>query len=394
MNHNTLEWALSVLSSDSESDSKVLYDCAILLDESSVKDKSFDPEAKSAFEKCLEHQSYVNDGVDFLDSCRRYIRLLLKYKEWKQSWNFLQLYDALTSSEEYSIWYLCAKVKVEYELHPDKSFVEPYYIIQELNRAFSIPGDKLQVESVLKEFESKAEDYFYTDVKGFKGLEVFTNEVRKNILRSSSKTEVGETSNIVSSDVGDYDYEALKNQISFLQHQLQAVQYKSDELISDNIALSEQVESLKQPGSQKVVDNIISDPFLSKTNRKLRILVLGAGPFKAKDFYGIARTLNLHKDNFDLHLDYSKNKRFSLDAIRWNSTYSGILIGPIAHKIVDLGSFTSPLQKLREEGYPPVSEIRQKSGNLKLTKTSLRSAIESLLNKIQTTDPDIIPNQL
>jgi hypothetical protein len=409
---HTLESALLVLSSDDEIDPKLLYDCAVLIDEASVKNKSFDREAKKAFERCLNTQTYINDGEDFLDSCRRYIRLLLKYKQWKDSWNFLQLYDALTSPEVYSIWYLCAKAKVEYELFPEESFATPSCVLQYISKAFPLSTNRLQVESVLKEFISKAEDYFSTSGDGVRSLAVFINQVRQylpedsidnvnglniiaredieNVLVSTPDTGTDEANN---ANLVDVNNEALINRISALQRQHQIDQCKLDDLISENIALNEEIENLKQASEKHEVEKIKYDLDLPKTNRKLRILVLGSGHIKPKIILGIAKAFNLHKENFDIHLDYSKNKRFSLGDIRWNSSHAGILIGPIAHNTVDLGDYNSPLEKLKEEGYPPCVEMRNKSGGLKVTKTSVRGAIESLINQIRIIDPDIIPQR-
>lgn len=104
--------------------------------------------------------------------------------------------------------------------------------------------------------------------------------------------------------------------------------------------------------------------------------------------WGIAATFGLAKDQVALHLDYDENKRFDLDALKYNSPYQGILVGPIAHKVTDLGDHASVIQKLRaEEGFPPVEEIRTHSGELKITKTSFREALLRIMNTIAANTP-------
>ena len=121
---------------------------------------------------------------------------------------------------------------------------------------------------------------------------------------------------------------------------------------------------------------------LGTSPRQLKILILGATQMKTKDILGIAKQFGLSKDNLELQTDYQDNKRFDLKKLKWGCSYTGVLVGPIAHKIVGLGDNKSVLHMLDDEGFPPSCSIRNAAGGLKTTKTSLFAAFERLLNKL------------
>jgi len=70
-------------------------------------------------------------------------------------------------------------------------------------------------------------------------------------------------------------------------------------------------------------------------------------------------------------------------SLKFSRRYSGILIGPIAHKIVGLGDYNGLIQKLRqEEGYPIFEELKEKEGELKITKTSFKNSLQKILDRL------------
>jgi len=50
------------------------------------------------------------------------------------------------------------------------------------------------------------------------------------------------------------------------------------------------------------------------------------------------------KDQIEIRSDYDKNKRFSIDNLRIPCPYDGILIGPIAHKVLDINDYNSVIE--------------------------------------------------
>lgn len=117
--------------------------------------------------------------------------------------------------------------------------------------------------------------------------------------------------------------------------------------------------------------------------QEIRILVLGPAGIDQNILYGIAKSLSLREDQLEFHLDYEKNKRFDIESLRFSTHYSGLLVGPIAHKTVGVGDYDCLIKKLRqEEGFPVFEELRTKKGELKITKTSFRESLKKILERI------------
>jgi hypothetical protein len=118
--------------------------------------------------------------------------------------------------------------------------------------------------------------------------------------------------------------------------------------------------------------------------KNIRLLVLGTGSLRNDVIFGVAKGFGYEKSQIDLQNDYDKNKRFDLRKIQYSQKYGGILVGPIAHKVVGLGDYNSVIQKLNSEaGYPPLVAIRAKSGELKITKTAVKESLEELSQKLE-----------
>lgn len=151
-----------------------------------------------------------------------------------------------------------------------------------------------------------------------------------------------------------------------------------DELLNKK---NEEIDQLKQL-------NELNNEQIGTTDsafENIKIIILGDSLIDEKIIYGIAKTFELEKDQLDLVTDYEQGKRFNIDELKYNSKYDGILIGPIAHKIIGTGAYSSAIQRLsQEEGFPPLEEIRTNSGELKITKSSLKSSLDKLLNTIRS----------
>jgi len=114
-----------------------------------------------------------------------------------------------------------------------------------------------------------------------------------------------------------------------------------------------------------------------KTAKK--VAVLGSAQLPVYVIFAIAKAFGYDKGNIEVYGDYNKNKRLDTRIFRNTGKYNGILLGPIAHKVVGLGSNSSVLSKISSEpGYPRCCIIQTKSGHLKITKTALKEAFMEL----------------
>lgn len=400
-----VEQAIELLYSFENDISKVealtLYQNALLIDEASYSDTSYDDKSVKSFELCLSKLTYNDNGNYFLDASKRYIRLLLKYKQWPDADNFLQLYQNLQSSLDMPVWHINATAKVSFELAPKESFLNPNEIFVLISKAASLPEGYEQAKSVLRDFILRAKHFRETSLLNIQEYQKFVELVKQFIStiddaqlvewtnanipfidQQDKKVDLGEADNRTVIQGYESKIEEYKNEIEKLTNEIIALYSENEDL---HELLKENEELIETTNSSSVINQV-------PTRRKLKILVLGASTIRPKDIIGIANRYGLSKDNLELKLDYVKNKRFDLNKIRYTSPFSGILIGPIAHKITGLGDHSSILELLKEEGFPPSEAIREKSGELKITKTAISTAFENIITQIGAYDPDVLPS--
>ncbi|MFC1688218.1 hypothetical protein ACFL07_00985 [Pseudomonadota bacterium] len=378
-----------------------LYQCALLLDDASIDQDSFDDKAQKALNLCLSILSFTDDNEKFLDAWKRYIRLLLKYKQWHDARNFLTVYAGLSDDADLPAWHYNASAKLSYEIEPVRSLTNPDDVLDLLSKSVASPGGIAQAKSVFKEYVSKAvyhRDNKDIDVFSFKNFTEKAIKFDRSLNRRlgsrwpvAIKLDAPSSASQIEQLPSDEDEVGeLHALIADLKQQAKKYQDEIDLLNAEVLSLREKISSQSDEPS-KETEKPANEVQVRRNQRALKILILGASQLKQKDIFGIAKKFGLTKDNLELRLDYKKNKRFDLQTIRWISPYSAILIGPIAHKLVGLGDYSSVLQLLEEEGFPPAQAIKTSSGGLKITKSGMTTAFEQIIDKIGAYDPDLVP---
>ena len=114
-----------------------------------------------------------------------------------------------------------------------------------------------------------------------------------------------------------------------------------------------------------------------------QILVAGACATKTKYLIGVAKEYGLKDNHLDFWDDYDKLNH-SLSRLSYNTKYRAIIIGPMPHMVEKIDGYNSFLSKLNsnKEAYPPVEVCRSASGELKISKTAFREALNNLLGKL------------
>lgn len=112
------------------------------------------------------------------------------------------------------------------------------------------------------------------------------------------------------------------------------------------------------------------------------IIVVGGSEIKKQDFYGIFKKLNISKDRLELNLEYKDAVTFDFNKTQFNPKYSLILVGPMPHSGTSKGDYGSVISRIeQEEGYPPVMRLTDKNNSLKISKNSIKEAIEEAIKK-------------
>lgn len=111
------------------------------------------------------------------------------------------------------------------------------------------------------------------------------------------------------------------------------------------------------------------------------ILVLGHCDAKKHQLQAVASECGYDKNRIKF-VDYEELQHFDCSSLSYSTRYSAVMCGPVPHKAGEMGDTSSILEELRhtELGYPPLAELRDSggSGDLRITKTSFRSAIGQL----------------
>lgn len=114
-----------------------------------------------------------------------------------------------------------------------------------------------------------------------------------------------------------------------------------------------------------------------------KILVLGGTELGENIMKGIAKTYGFENRDFDFETDYTKVVNYS-GRIQNSSRYYAVIFGACPHKVSGLGDYSSIIEKFKQcEDQPYAADARSKSGELKMTKESFRSALINVCNYLQ-----------
>lgn len=398
--------ALQIIKSEN-GDALTYYHAAVFLDNASTEEQLYDADVEHGISLALKTGLYAIENKDyFLDALYKLSHILLKYQKWHEAFNWLKLSAQL--KEDAPGWVSNYLAKLHFEINPDEAFDSPMPVMSKLAMGSRDPAYRVQALNIFRDFILCAKCSFdqISDHKQRQDrYESFEQKIRQFLL----KTESNETHFIPASYKFLFDFQS-ENNVPLIDNCVQ-----SEALFRDSVDDTDTINSLKfqlAEESQLVEDltnenarlhqhiAILENELKKITNRKrfeelteikkdrLKILILGGSQLKEKDMMGILKSYGLEKNNVIIK-DYDETKKFDISKLRFNSPYCGILIGPVAHKVVGMGDYTSLISKLRNEaGFPVAIEIRSIAGELKITKTAFKTAIGQLLLKIRSIDPE------
>ena len=107
-----------------------------------------------------------------------------------------------------------------------------------------------------------------------------------------------------------------------------------------------------------------------------KILVIGQSVVSKDKLLGIVKNYGYQKNDFIFWDDYDKIKSYADRMV--GGSFTGIIAGPMPHKVSGLGDYSSLIEKMKQPGYPYMEEARSEGGELKITKNSFRKALEGL----------------
>lgn len=352
----------------------------------------YDKEILDGLKWCFENGlTYDKDLGIFLDGLQMLAQTAFKYNLFIEVNNCLLMLDSYSEPSELPKWFYNYRAKIYYKLNIE-SIVHPEKIIDYLTKSGDLTEkNNFQGIAVLKDFIiTMSENIDQLRRDGLLNAETLLK--LEGVLRpflvniSSEWNQFLERIVSYAEDREDSEMAKILLQINAFNSILLQKDKEYEDLYQKYLELENQYQELLY---EQKISSIRGEP-VEKNNAYIRkILILGATEIKPKEIYGIAKTKGLSKDQIEIRSDYDKNKRFSIDNLRIPCPYDGILIGPIAHKVLDINDYNSVIERLKnEEGFPCFQELRTKSGELKITKTSFKEGLDTLITKIKSNKPD------
>lgn len=136
---------------------------------------------------------------------------------------------------------------------------------------------------------------------------------------------------------------------------------------------------LREMGLEDLWASVAGAPSALKTEKNGKVLLLGVPPAMRKSVPGIAKKLGLEAKRFEM-VEYEDVTNYPFRNLQYVPTYAVILAGAVPHKACDIEGDSGILAHLENhrERYPQVVRL-EAGGELKVTKTNLREALERLL---------------
>lgn len=109
-----------------------------------------------------------------------------------------------------------------------------------------------------------------------------------------------------------------------------------------------------------------------------KIVVVGKAAIGKDVVQGILKRMGF-KDRYELYLEYDEFKNRNLkNKLQYNSIIRLILAGPMPHSIEGKGDDSSGVVMLENmDGFAKVVRLEESKGTLKITRTSLRKALQA-----------------
>lgn len=180
--------------------------------------------------------------------------------------------------------------------------------------------------------------------------------------------------------------EKMESMQAYMDELLQLVENVSNESSAQIAELQKKNEEYKrvivqmrtfsqqEDSTEKELEEMTGHDLLGNHSK---ILVIGGQELGVNIMQGIAKLYGFDKKDFEF-VDYDKAKDFT-DRIRMGGKYRAVIFGACPHKTAALAGYSSAVEKMKNEpGMPYTADARSKSGKLKVTKESFKSALEMI----------------
>lgn len=392
----------------------------------------------SIYQECLLHGlTFQASPEEFLEACKRLSRLLFRYGRAREANNYLlQLRDLSPDPSSIPAWAWAYSAKLAYLEDIDYCIRKPGEVLDYIERAVSVNVSSPQAPAVLTDFINSAAKHLteHSNPEAANGL---ADSIRK-FLEHSPLTDpqpinhalrrldqlVEQPDATEAEDLETEDTTRLlwQREVDQLRTQLEQTEAEAETLAAEKAALDKENQELllelhllRDQSEQEATSISTLASLIDRLDAQLeqlrtewqnsqhavpahpqpatplptrsRIIVVGESRAAEVHLLGICKAMGLEKDQVDFRLSYKAFDSLDIGTLQYNDSVAGILIGPVPHKVPGQDD---PVQALmRGEGYPPTIRVESSSGELKITKSSFREALETLLTRIASVEPSL-----
>lgn len=307
---------------------------------------------------------------DFLRSSQILAKLYFKYKNYKQAENNLLLIREIEDpSVNIPNWVSLYSIITYYKLNLFSVISKPKAFFNEVdNLKFTNDEERVQIKSIIEDLSNNITEYKLQNLDfNFEVFDnYFSNWKSNNIDLFNQKTE------LITSTLEEIEVDNTSD----ITNLIEQLQERINNLELENSKLREQLEKFTQEKDVLVENQIVTE--IKSYKRPRHLLIITDKTLPKEIILGICKSYGFDKKNITIHDEYGKLS-FNIESIRYNSPYDGIIFGPIPHSVPGKGSYSSLIEMVKkEEGYPHVEESKTMSGELKMTKESLKNALNRL----------------
>ncbi len=389
------------------------------------------------YRNCLDRGlTYARDSESFLDACKRLSKLLFRYGRSREANNYLLQLRDLSSKGEIPVWVWNYSAKLEYFKDLASCVRYPETVLYYLEKSLEAQPDDQQAIAITADFLSTAVIWLEQPAVWAKPLEkepslgahlsesvqsflnkcpqVATPIVLKfqsaldEVIDGAESAE-SEPSDLPTTDVPDAEVVETPYEVDHIELQarvdsLEAANGDLHLLLSEKDTRLTELEALIRDLKRQLQERTVTIPPEARSEagpsagteeisidhilpRRSKILIVGESQVAENQLWGICKSLGLRKDQVEFVLDYNAFDTVSFASLRYNSGVAGILVGPVPHKVPGCDDPANTLQQ--SPGYPPTVKVTNKSGELKITKSSFRSAVQKLMLQIASAEPSI-----
>lgn len=293
----------------------------------------------------LEGKSPSLSDAFFMDVVRHLTTIFLRFEDYIHSNNLLQVAKSEVPLIENEPWYQYASLTILTYRLPRYIFQHPAWLIQKLEWLLHTPSFNPMIEAFLyRSFQQWLQLLDWVDTSTKLSIYGLVDKLSKSSLPLTP------------------DHHAILDQIK--------AQTLPRTLVSTPSKVVVQPASVIQSTNPKM-----RDP-------KASILIVGDLVMKKDDVYGIAKDYGLDPKRLEF-VAYHEAKHYSFRKLYYSNQFAGIILGPIPHKVQDLGDETSLVQVLKGEGYP-FTYIAQTANELKLNKQQLKKGFLEIVQFVNS----------